>query len=198
MLNDQPHRNDRAHNGALRESVPQCWLMTDARLGPAMLRAIAAMPPRSAVVVRHHALGPEGVGQVRAIRRMARARRHLLLTNGRSSGGFDGRHGSGGSLYQVGHRRAPGWLSMPVHNRREAARARTVRADAVLISPVHMTRSHPGQVGIGHARLAQLAAQAGRPAIALGGMTAARFRGARRFGAVGWAAIDAWLLSGPA
>ncbi|MEQ1689380.1 MAG: thiamine phosphate synthase [Sphingopyxis sp.] len=78
-------------------------------------------------------------------------------------------------------------------NSAEAKRARRANADVVLVSPLWPTRSHPDAKGIGHARFQQLARQSRCPAIALGGMNAARFRLARRHGAYGWAAIDAWL-----
>jgi thiamine-phosphate pyrophosphorylase len=62
-----------------------------------------------------------------------------------------------------------------------------VRADAVVLSPVFATRSHPGATPLGPLRFRLLARRAGLPVIALGGMDARR---ARRIGATRWAAID--------
>ena len=170
-------------------TVPQHWLMLDARLGDNMLTAARALPPCSAIVVRPQAmtadqLRPEAMRRLRAI---ARARGHTLLRAGRYAPGYDGVHNA-----QVPARH--GLQSMAVHTPRQAASARQRRVDAVLISPIFTTRSHPDAQGIGPSRLRQLATQSGTAApIALGGMTAARYREIRRHGAQGWAAIDAWL-----
>ena len=60
------------------------------------------------------------------------------------------------------------------------------RADALVLSPVFATRSHPGAPPLGPLRFRLLARQARVPVIALGGMTARR---AAALGAA-WAAID--------
>ncbi|MDE2406203.1 MAG: thiamine phosphate synthase, partial [Sphingomonadales bacterium] len=73
------------------------------------------------------------------------------------------------------------------HDLRELAAARRARADAVLLSPVFPTRSHPGAATLGPQRFRALATRAGLPVIALGGMTAPR---ARALGVHHWAAID--------
>ncbi|MEQ1510483.1 MAG: thiamine phosphate synthase [Sphingopyxis sp.] len=168
--------------------IPKCWLLCDARLGDNIPAIIAAMPPRCAVIVRPYAMGKDrSAAMIRSIRRTARAKRHLLLLGGKGSiAGFDGRHGSPHLPQQ------PKLLSIAVHNEREARAARQMKADAILISPIWPTRSHPQARGIGIAQFQRLARLCGCAAIALGGMNAARFRGARRHGAHGWAAIDAW------
>ena len=171
--------------------VPGCWLMGDARLGDALPSIIAGLPPRSAVVVRPYAM--HSVGQaalIRAIRRVARAKRHLLLlAGGGSDTGFDGRHGQYGLFRRSSHK----FLSLPVHNQRELARAQRLHADAMLISPIFATRSHPGSRTLGIGGFARLAAPVAGKAVALGGMEAKLFGRLRGKGAVGWAAIDAWL-----
>jgi thiamine-phosphate pyrophosphorylase len=169
--------------------VPICWLMVDARLGDAIPAIVAAMPPRSAVVVRPYAMrAGNRIGLIRAVRRVARAKRHLLLiAGGWSDAGFDGRHGDG--------RQTKGFLSLSVHDRRELARANRLRADAVLLSPVWPTRTHPDGATLGKRGFARLAAGSSAQAIALGGVTARQFARLRVHGAGGWAAIDAWLPS---
>ena len=80
----------------VRPSLPSCWLMTDRRLGPAMPAIVAAMPPRSGVIIRPYAMDTQGrTATIRAIRRIGRAKRHLVLMAGRRIQGFDGRHGGG-------------------------------------------------------------------------------------------------------
>ena len=169
-------------------AVPRCWLMCDERLGDRILSVIAAMPPCSAVVVRPYAMqAGHRAAVIRAIRRTARAKRHLLLIAGRGSdAGYDGRHGYG--LW-----RTTGFLSAAVHDRHELARAIRCGADAVLISPVWPTRSHPDSATLDRKGFARLAAASSAKAIALGGVTDRRFGQLRIHGAAGWAAIDAWL-----
>jgi thiamine-phosphate pyrophosphorylase len=73
------------------------------------------------------------------------------------------------------------------HSLREIGLANRVRADAVLLSPVFPTRSHPGARTLGPSRFRLLAAWAAMPVIALGGLSA---RAARRLRWPRWAAID--------
>ena len=169
--------------------VPQCWLVVDERARASLIAAMRALPPRSAIVVRPDALDPVGrAALLRQIRRCARARRHILLmTAPHDRRGYDGSFGAGRTSA------VPGFVAMPVHDARETGAARRARATAVLISPLFATRSHPGAAGIGLRGFARLARALRCPAIALGGMDAARFVAARRQGARGWAAIDAWM-----
>ena len=73
------------------------------------------------------------------------------------------------------------------HCLREITLAQRAHADAILLSPVWPTRSHPGARGLGALRFRLLAARARVPVIALGGMTRLR---ARSLGWARWAAID--------
>ncbi len=177
-----------------RQLVPVAWLMTDDRLGDAMLRIAARMPPRSAIIIRPHALAGTNVPRLLSqMRRIARARRHLLLWGGKGCpAGIDGVH------LRHGERRpnARFFISRPVHNQREAWMARMRGADAVLISPVNNTQSHRDAAPLGQQGFARLAAMlsADSAAIGLGGMDARRLAALRRFGAHGWAAIDAWTM----
>lgn len=168
--------------------VPRCWLMTDARIGAALPAIAAKLPPRSAIIIRRFAMEPAKRDDlIRRLRRAARARRHLFLWSGpQRPVGYDGRH-------SPIRGRDNGFLVMPVHNQREAMTARQGRANAVLISPVRPTRSHPGAAVLGIRGFRRLAANREYPAIALGGMDGRIFRRLRIHGAHGWAAIDAWM-----
>jgi thiamine-phosphate pyrophosphorylase len=70
---------------------------------------------------------------------------------------------------------------------RKIAQAHRARADAILLSPVHATRSHPGGKALGPVRFRLLARRALVPVIALGGMNRHRARALRW---KKWAAID--------
>ena len=74
-----------------------------------------------------------------------------------------------------------------VHDADEIALAERAGADAMFLSPVFPTRSHPGGECLGKSKFLELAARARTPIIALGGMTAKR---ATDLGWPRWAAID--------
>ncbi|MBX9729389.1 MAG: thiamine phosphate synthase, partial [Sphingopyxis sp.] len=109
----------------------------------------------------------------------------LVLGGPGDARAYDGRHGVRGP-----GRERP--FSAPIHNRREAQRARRAGVPVMLISPVYPTRSHGDASPTGRRGLRLLAAAAGGHAIALGGMNPKRFRQLRIDGVQGWAAIDAF------
>ena len=79
-----------------------------------------------------------------------------------------------------------------VHDAAEIAAANRIGADAVLLSSVFPTRSHPGAAALGPARFRELAKLAEMPVIALGGMTGMT---ALTLDWPRWAAIDGLVLS---
>lgn len=168
----------------MRVRYPVLWLMTDERMGERLWPALRRLPPRSGVVFRHYALPPaERQALLRRVRRVARARR-LLLVVARPDriGVANGVHGSP---------KERGVRTWPAHDRREAVAGARAGADLLFVSPLHPTRSHPGQGALGPARAAAIGRGLGPKLIALGGMTPRRFRAARTLGFHGWAAIDA-------
>jgi len=186
-----------------RHPLPDCWLVSDER-SPLPVAVLAArLPPGSGVVLRHDGLaaGPRW-RLFRRLARIAAARRLTLLLADEparakrwSADGVHLRQHRAGRAEQA--RRLGLAVTMPVHDAREARRARRAGADAVFVSPLHPTRSHPGAAPLGTPAWLRLARQAGGRAVALGGMTPARARALVRAGAgsrirPGWAAIDAW------
>ncbi|WP_082464024.1 thiamine phosphate synthase [Sphingomonas sp. Leaf17] len=159
--------------------------MTDERMGDALWPALRALPPGSGVVFRHYAT-PSFARRALfvRVRRIARARR-LVLVAARSVGlgRCDGVHGHG-------RERGPGIRTWPAHRRAEALAGVRAGADALFVSPVFATRSHPGAAALRLGQAVRIGRGLGRPVIALGGMTAMRFRRIRRYGFDGWAAID--------
>lgn len=169
-----------------RNPTPRCWLMTDERAGDRLIPALLRLPPGSGVVFRHYSLPPRERRLLFVrVRRIARARGiRLAVAAPRGLGRGDGTHGVRTAGVPV--------LTWPAHDRRQAvAGSRAGRRVALIVSPVHATRSHAGAAGLGPAGAAGLTRGLRRPTIALGGMTDARFRAARRLGFRGWAAIDA-------
>jgi len=187
-------RHGQGKSARIGKALPRVWLMTDPRVtDAALMRAIARLPRGAAIVVRHYHLPP---AQRRAlferIARVARRRGCRVLLAGDPATariwGADGHHGSHGrGVIAAGKP----WLhSAPAHDARELRRAVRAGADAVLLSPLFATRSHPGAAPLGPARFAALVRHAAMPVIALGGVRPRHAALVRRLGAAGYAAID--------
>lgn len=170
-----------------RQPLPKLWLISDGRNDAALEPALLRLPRGSGLIFRHYHLPPaERHQRFRKLRRIARARGHWIALSGSAE---QARRWGADAAYGANLTRGPGLLRLvTVHSLRELRRA--ARADAVLLSPVFPTRSHPGGKALGPLRWRMMAAHAQVPVIALGGMNArrARLRGIER-----WAAIDAFL-----
>ncbi|WP_241213172.1 thiamine phosphate synthase [Sphingomonas sp. ABOLE] len=158
--------------------------MTDPRLGDGLWGALARLPRGSGVIFRHYQLPPaERRALFARIAKVARRRGLVLLRAGaepmRGERGTHGRHGRGLTTW-------------PVHSRREAIAAMRAGADALLVSPVFPTRSHPGAPLLGPVRFGLLVRGLSVPVIALGGMDTHKARRLKPLGIHGWAAIDGW------
>jgi thiamine-phosphate pyrophosphorylase len=168
-------------------SLPRVWLVTDRRNDARLEAALARLPRGSGLIFRHYHLpARERLARYARLVAAARRRRHLVVLAGTAAEarrrGADGAYGPPPRLA-----RGPAGLRLvTAHSLREIAAARRARADAIVLSPVFATRSHPGARALGVVRLRLLARRAGGPVIALGGMNAAR---GRRTGGR-WAAID--------
>ena len=152
------------------KALPTLWLVTDERMGEALWAALERLPRGSGVVFRHFATKPAERAAIFARVARSAARRRLIVVRAGVAGQAPHLH--------------------PGHSVREAIAARRGKADLILVSPVYPTRTHPGARTLGPLRAATIARTAGIPAIALGGMTRARFKRMKRLGFVGWAAID--------
>jgi len=178
-----------------RQTVPRLYLMTDERMGDGLWRALERLPRGAGVIFRHHATAADERRRIyELVRTIARRRRLVLLLAGPSRRAIgwraDGMHGRG----RVSGSRI---RTAPAHDAREVIAAIRSRADAVFISPIFATRSHPDARVLGRARFGELARLARKrdravQVIALGGVDNDRFRPLRALGADGWAAIDGW------
>ncbi|MET0180191.1 MAG: thiamine phosphate synthase, partial [Novosphingobium sp.] len=168
--------------GRTGHALPRLWLVTDARNDAVLDRAIARLPRGAGVIFRHHHLPrPERRRRFEAIRRACRRRSHRLVLAAPPA--LARRWRADGSYAAP----APGVTLATVHGLRAIGRANRMGAVAAILSPVFATRSHPGAAGLGRVRFLLLARHSCVPVIALGGMTARRFRGLKSYG---WAAID--------
>ncbi len=169
--------------------MPALWLISDARNDAGLARALARLPRGSGFIYRHYHLPDAArLARFRALRRVVRARGHVVILADSAltacEWGADGIYGAPRSLYP----RRRGLLQLATaHGLDEIGLAARRHADALLLSPVFPTRSHPGGAVLGPVRFRLLARQSPLPVIALGGMTA---RHARALGWGRWAAID--------
>lgn len=168
------------------QPLPELWLLSDARNDAMLEDALRRLPRGSGFVFRHYHL-PAGERQARfaQLARLARACGHLTILSGdpatASRWGADGTYGPVRTP-------VPGLIHLATaHDMAEIAAANRTQADALLLSPVFPTRSHPGGGVLGPIRFRLLAARAQMPVIALGGMTR---RNACRLDWPRWAAID--------
>jgi thiamine-phosphate pyrophosphorylase len=165
-----------------KKPLPQIWLLSDARNDAVLEQALRRLPRGSGFVFRHYHL-PKAERRARfmALARIARARRIQVILSGSPAEarrwGADGSYGAHGDATLA-----------TAHSLRELRRF--TRAEAILLSPVFPTRSHPGGQVLGPLRFRLLAAHSPAPVIALGGMNPSA---ANRLKWPRWAGIDAFL-----
>lgn len=178
-------------------SLPTRLLVTDAVRLADPLPAVCRLKPGDGVLFRHYELAPaRRLALGLQVARICRQRGLLLLVAGdarlASRLGADGLH-LPQKLIRPARRLGTGLMTAAAHDAGAIRRARQAGADAVLISPVFATASHPGAspLGvIGFARLASLAAREGLQVYALGGVTETAMRRLGRVpAAAGFAAI---------
>ncbi|WP_296678559.1 thiamine phosphate synthase [Novosphingobium sp.] len=168
--------------------LPAIWIISDARNDAALEYALARLPRGSGVVFRHyHLASRDRRARFDQVKRLAQARGHVVALSGNARTarrwGADAAYGSVQVL-------APG-PALPrlvaVHSLWELAQVK--RGDAILLSPVFETRTHPNGKTLGPRRFRLIAARSALPVIALGGMNSVR---AKRLKWPRWAAIDAF------
>ncbi|WP_284124135.1 thiamine phosphate synthase [Parerythrobacter aestuarii] len=179
------------YSGAVAQfqTLPDLWLLSDERNDPALEASLRALPPGSGFVYRHYHLpSPERIARFIRLRRVCRAMGHLVIladsTMTAREWGADGVYGAPLSLYPT---RRDMVTVATAHDLAEIGQANRVCADAVMLSPVFPTRSHPDAPVLGTQRFRHLARYARMPVIALGGLTD---RTANRLDWPRWAAID--------
>jgi thiamine-phosphate pyrophosphorylase len=170
-------------------SLPKIWLMTDERLGDALLPSIAALPKGSGIVFRHYGLDAEARKKLFfKVSAVARRHRHIIVVGGAPIAApvwlIAGRHG-----------RVRSAITSPVHSLREAIAAERAGAKLLFVSPIFSTQTHLGASALGRARFGLLALNLHIPIIALGGMNKARARSLGIMKIHGWAAISALAVT---
>jgi thiamine-phosphate pyrophosphorylase len=171
-----------------RQTLPNLWLISDQRNDAVLEEALARLPNESGFVFRHYHLEPaprrERFGQLAFACRRAG---HLVVLSADADTAVewdaDGVYGPPAKLSQ-----RTGLLRFAaVHGTKEIRLADRAEVDAMFLSPVYPTRSHPDGRYLGKNRFLTLASLAKAPVIALGGLNAER---AADLGWPRWAAID--------
>lgn len=172
--------------------------MTDRLRLPDPALAIRHLPRGSAVIVRDHNDASRAT-LARRIRRLCRERgmRLLIANDARLARTIDadGLHLSEASVRRASRRwgatHRAGWLiTGAAHSPSALRRAARLGVDAVLLSPVFATQSHPNAPSIGPLRFARWVRESPVPVYALGGIDARTARRLRNSGAMGFAAIS--------
>ena len=187
---------------AAGSAMPALVLMTDdARLADP-LPAACALPPGSAVILRHYGAA-ERASLARSLAAIAR-RRGLVLLVGEDPALARrvGAHGVHLPERAIGRAAAVRWqrdwlITAAAHSPAALRLAAAAGADAALLSPVFATASHPRARALGPHRFAALVRHAPIPVYALGGIDRARALLLQGSGAVGIAGIGGLIPEGP-
>jgi thiamine-phosphate pyrophosphorylase len=186
-----------------RGRLPPRWLVTDWRRLPDPLPAILRLQRGDGVLFRHYELPPaERLALAQQVAVLCRRRGLMLAVAGDArlarAVSADGLHLPQDLIEHAATARRTGLrlVTVAAHDAAAIARAACSGADAVLISPVFATASHPGAAPLGVLRFAALATAAARRGMAvyaLGGVTPAGFARLRQVPLTGYAAIGAFM-----
>lgn len=178
--------------------MPKRWFFTDEIRTPDPGPVIRGLDGGTGVVFRHYH-DPERTPMAASAADVCRARGGVLLIAGdpalASKVRAQGVHWPEAALETPGRTPVPPWLlrTAAVHSHAALARAEAAGVDAVFVSPVFPTASHPGRKPLGLEGLAQLCAACAVPVFALGGVTAENAESAMDAGAAGVAGIGLFL-----
>ena len=181
--------------------VPALVLMTDDTRVADWTAAAVALPHGSYVIVRHRdakarerlAMGLRGVCRQRRVKLLIADDAALAVR-----AGADGVHLPQARLKKLSGLRVrfPRWfLTGAVHDAAALAEAEQQGADAVFLSPVFATASHPEARELGAVRFAALAARSRVPVLALGGIDGGSIQRLAPSHAAGAGVIGAWIRS---
>ena len=171
--------------------------MTDRKRGPDAMLVAAALPAGAAIIIRDYD-DPARAEKARALSGLCAARGVVLLVGGDGELareiGADGVHLRSDQL--TGERPAARLVSASCHGAEELERAARLGADIALLGPAFPTASHPGAPSLGPMAFRALAAAAGLPVLALGGVDETNADELAGPNVTGFAAIGAFAPGG--
>jgi thiamine-phosphate pyrophosphorylase len=180
----------KARGSRLGRTLPPLWIFSDRDRLPDPRGVLGGLPKGLCGVVLRPG-GADCAGLARSLARLCRQRRFAMVVAGapRLAGQVGaGRHLSRG---RPGLGGSAGLWTASAHGRVELVRAWRLGVDAVFLSPVFPTASHPGSAALGVVRWAALVRTARVPVLALGGITAATARQLPRRACAGVGVIGA-------
>ncbi|MEP3051869.1 MAG: thiamine phosphate synthase [Erythrobacter sp.] len=171
----------------IADDLPNLWLLSDERNDGALEQAIARLPRGSGFVFRHYHLTlTDRRTRFASLLPLLRAGSHWAIASTTPEialgWGADGVYGAAAEQPRAEAK----WIAT-AHDAEEISAANHVAVDAVMLSPVFPTRSHPDAKVLGTDGFHRLARASACPVIALGGMNAER---AKQLNWPRWAAID--------
>lgn len=187
----------RALGPAGGHALPRAFAMTDSARAPKPEALLAGLPAGGAVILRH----PDPAELRRMAERTVPLAHKLgakVLVSGDTRlalvAGADGVHLSEALLARhpaLGRLRPkPGWIvTAAAHGPRALALAAAAGVDAVLLSPVLQTKSHPQAPALGAVRFTALCLGCRLPVVALGGIGRSDIRRLKHSGVAGIAGI---------
>lgn len=176
-------------------ALPPLILMTDDVRLPDPLAAAATLPQGSLVILRTR--GQDRRRALAAALAGIARRRGLFLSvadDAALAARADGVHipeAQAGTIAQWRARRPDLLITTSAHSLKAVLRAAALGADAVLLSPVFPTASHPGAAALGTMRLRRVALDVPVAVYALGGVTARTARQLAGAPVAGFAAVGA-------
>lgn len=192
-------RLKRSFGSRSRITVPRFYLLSDPIRLPDPSPVLGQLPRGACVILRHRDPSELTTLARRIIPQAHRLGLTVLLSDHvrlALKTGADGVHLSQRNArshhVRIALQKSGFFISAAAHDRMALWRAAEVGADAVLLSPVFPTASHPGAKALGLWRFIALARLSSLPIIALGGVhsdTARRLNGSAVYG---FAAIEGW------
>ncbi len=173
--------------------LPPLFFFTDEHRTPEPLHMIAGLPGRCGVVFRHYGIAGRAA-VARAILASCRAQDRVMLVAGDADLaleiGADGIHLPAHMLRTLTKLPTARLITAAVHSAEEIRHAEALGVDAVFLSPVFPTASHPDSAALGIRKFVDLVAATRLPVYALGGVSEATAPQLAGSGAVGIAAIS--------
>lgn len=179
-----------------RNRLPALWLVSDTLRLPDPGDAILRLPAGSGFIFRHYDHA-DREAMARKLMRLCRQRRIVFVLAGDWRMALrihaDGVHFPEALAHQaraIRTVRPDAMVTVAAHGFRSMHRAHYFGADAILLSPVFATQSHPGDTVLGPVRFARAAHRFSVPVIALGGLNSGNARRLKGSGAAGIAGIS--------